>query len=811
MRADCGTEDRSSRLPDAVSGMAAGRFGVFLAFLILGQYPQVILGQGTFFFRDFGFFAYPLAHHHRESFWQGEVPLWNGLSNCGLPFLAQWNTLTLYPGSLFYLLAPLSWALSVFCLLHQFLAGIGMYCLARRWTRDGLAAAVAGFSFAMNGLVINSLMWPNNIAALGWMPLVVLSAERARKMGGRALWVAGIIGAMQLLTGAPEIILQTWMVVGAFWLMESLHAREWSPRVLGRLVAVVVVAIAVSAVQLLPFLYLLAQSQRGPGFADLSWSMPVWGLANFLVPMFHCFTRFFGVYAQYGQYWTSSYYLGSGVLVLAVFAAVRSRNIQVRSGAVLALLGVVLALGDQGGIGPLLRKAVPPFGFIRYPIKFIVMTVFCAPLLAAFAVSHFRGAIERGALDGGSASGSMDRLERGDDSKSTRTHQERRSWRILAIFGGLAVGAIGMIAWTSRRHPSPSENWLVTLQSGIGSAGFLCGTLGMLRALGWTRSRSLRSGLSVLLPVLIGLDGAWAMRGQNPTVTRRVFEPGLVKLSPDLRPMANRAVITSEAESHFNYFSSANPRDDYLASRAALYLNCNLLDGIPKVDGLFSLYLRHESQVDQYLLKNSLQPEGQLPGLLDFLAVSHITAPGKFFDFEYRPTHMPLATAGQKPIFQEDGEIFRSIASREFDPRREVFLPTTARNLVTVEKASEAQVLNSRYEAGRVVVTVLAKQPSMLVVAQTYFPSWRAEVDHRFQPVLRANYAYQAVPVPEGLHTVTLTYDDRYFRAGAIISLLTLAGCAWAVGSGRRGGVSPAGPGRSEEVTTYDRASGGRI
>ena len=56
----------------------------------------------------------------RESFWRGEMPLWNPYNNCGLPFLAQWNTLALYPGSLFYLLLPLSWALGVFCLLHLF-------------------------------------------------------------------------------------------------------------------------------------------------------------------------------------------------------------------------------------------------------------------------------------------------------------------------------------------------------------------------------------------------------------------------------------------------------------------------------------------------------------------------------------------------------------------------------------------------------------------------------------------------------------------------------------------------------------------
>src|SRR6266403_2021876 len=125
-----------------------GRFALILAACIFAAYPEVVLGMRTFFFRDFGFFGYPLAFHHRDSFWRGELPLWNPLNNCGLPFLAQWNTMVLYPGSLFYLLFPLSWSLSVYCLLHQFLAGLGMYWLARRWTASGLAASLAGVAFA---------------------------------------------------------------------------------------------------------------------------------------------------------------------------------------------------------------------------------------------------------------------------------------------------------------------------------------------------------------------------------------------------------------------------------------------------------------------------------------------------------------------------------------------------------------------------------------------------------------------------------------------------------------------------------------
>src|ERR1700690_2682221 len=112
------------------------RFAVLLALMTLAVYPQVFLGSQTFVYRDFGLFSYPIAYHFRESFWQGEWPLWNPLSNCGTPFLAQWNTQVLYPPALFYLLFPLAWSLGVFCLLHLFWGGLGMYFLAQRWAQN---------------------------------------------------------------------------------------------------------------------------------------------------------------------------------------------------------------------------------------------------------------------------------------------------------------------------------------------------------------------------------------------------------------------------------------------------------------------------------------------------------------------------------------------------------------------------------------------------------------------------------------------------------------------------------------------------
>ena len=161
----------------------AARLALLLGALMLVSYPDILLGTHAFFYRDTGQFGFPVAYYLRDCFWRGEVPLWNPYNNCGIPFLAQWNTLALYPPSLFYELLPMPWAMNFFILGHVFLAAIGMYFLALRWFGNRFAASFAGLMFAWNGLALNCWMWPCHIAALGWMPWVVLLAEKARNGG----------------------------------------------------------------------------------------------------------------------------------------------------------------------------------------------------------------------------------------------------------------------------------------------------------------------------------------------------------------------------------------------------------------------------------------------------------------------------------------------------------------------------------------------------------------------------------------------------------------------------------------------------
>ena len=234
----------------------------------------------------FGIFSYPVASFQRQCFCQGELPWWNPLNCCGLPFLAQFNTLSLYPPSLIYLLLPLTWSLPFFCLLHLFLGGMGAYFLAARWTGSRAGAALAGAAFAFNGLTLNLLMWPSHIATFAWMPWVILLTETGWKAGGRKLVPAALAAALQVLAGGPESIVFTWSILLVMGLIEcatgEVPTRVWARRFL----MMGLLAVCLASAQLLPTADFALDCNRNTHYGTSKWSMPAWGWANFLVPMF---------------------------------------------------------------------------------------------------------------------------------------------------------------------------------------------------------------------------------------------------------------------------------------------------------------------------------------------------------------------------------------------------------------------------------------------------------------------------------------------------------------------------------------------
>ena len=128
-------------------------------------------------------------------------------------------------------------------------------------------------------------------------------------------------------------------------------------------------------------------------------------------------------------------------------------------------------------------------------------------------------------------------------------------------------------------------------------------------------------------------------------------------------------------------------------------------------------------------------------------------------------------------ILEDEEDIVRQLITKEFDPRRIVFLegngekfPETNNPVRPHNSAAHIKV----YEAERVVIQANLKAPGYLVLTDSFHPGWQVKVNGETQKVIRANLIFRAVYLESGQNEVEFVYFPRTFRMGLYVTLGTI-------------------------------------
>jgi uncharacterized membrane protein YfhO len=74
-----------------------------------------------------------------------------------------------------------------------------------------------------------------------------------------------------------------------------------------------------------------------------------------------------------------------------------------------------------------------------------------------------------------------------------------------------------------------------------------------------------------------------------------------------------------------------------------------------------------------------------------------------------------------------------------------------------------------------VTFRVRAASDGFLVMSDTFYPGWRADVDGKPLPVVRANFALRGICLPAGDHEVVFYFEPMTLRMGVMLSVAGLA------------------------------------
>jgi hypothetical protein len=304
----------------------------------------------------------------------GELPFWDPYLFSGTPLLAGFNAGAFYPLVGLFVILPdrVAWIATEVVLFS--LIAVGMYVFLRALRLSTTACVVASATFSFSGVVLSQVShvdMTEGFASIPFMLLAVLHIVR----DGRWRWsvVLGIAFALVIFGGAPEAMLdEAFLVIAYAALCAGLDRGAWW-RVLTRGGASAALALALSAVQWLPGIAAISNSQRaslGSGFAG-SGSFPPANTLLSLVPYL------FGGYGKLGEATFFSHYnlpeVGIYVGILPLIALLslwhprwpsRLPGRERRTWYIIGFIGLLLAFGANTPLEHVFN-AIPLYGHQR--------------------------------------------------------------------------------------------------------------------------------------------------------------------------------------------------------------------------------------------------------------------------------------------------------------------------------------------------------------------------------------------------------------------------------------------------------------
>ncbi len=814
--------------------------------------PPVLYGAATLFlFRAFVFSDAMLYGSDTESLGYmarefyanavkggGGFPLWNPIILGGTPFIESLaGGDSLYPPSaiLLFLLDPhraLGWKL----VWHVFFAGIFMYGWIRCLDLSRASALLAGLAYGSAPFMVSLVHGGQDgkIFVMSLTPLLFWATESffIRSTPARFAVVSLVIGGIILTTHFQTAYFLFWGV-GAYALLRTIQlwrqgaTEDGSSAPVGhgesgraafaRFGAFMLAAIlgaGIAAVQLIPAsTYVVDHSRRTSTTTQAddreaiayssSWSLHPEEIVGLVVPEFVGVSGAEADWAQ-GTYWGRNGFKGNheyGGLVVLLLAAVSffggARRYLRYFLAGLGGFALLFCLGSHTPVWRLTYELIPGISLFRAPSLAIFLFGFSTATLMAFGVERL-----------------LELSREGSESQWTRPG--RFLWMSSGLFLlGLLLAASGILTsvWTAaiyRDIPERSVEILVRAQPFI-LRGFmvavLLATATAAVAWGLRTARLAPAGAVLALAILIGgdlvrVDNAFIrttdfglFRGTDPNIDmllerQRTEDPFRVFSlqgfqGQDVRP----GMFGLELAGGHHPNDLARYRD--VIGMVGSSLPVNLVGSANVLRMLNVRYILWPEQLGT--------PEDQgLPApVTDNLElVSQTTIGGRPYESVYRFTDLPRARLVGSAVVLPDDQAVPFMLSEGFDPAVQVVLNAPPPIDLPGEPV-EGSVEWLERGNNRMSLRVTADRAGLLVLADNWFPAWRARVDDEDAPVLRANHTLRAVPVPAGVHEVALSYESPQLGWSLRLTVLSLVlvsllpGAQWVLERRRGRGREP--------------------
>lgn len=681
----------------------------------------------------------------RRSLVRGEFPWWDPYVGGGGPsFASMWPAYLFPPALLVVLLGAGSIVRNAYILLLILTSGTLTWFLLRRHGLRAPAALAGAIAFAFSGAVITTV--PSVIGqpiAFFSLPLLVTARLVERPDARRAAQLA-LAFAFVAFASFPPVLLQIFGMCVAYVAVSIVLQPRLRARTALWFVAGAAVSLALAAVVYLPGAKLMAEMTHVRDYYSHASeeAMPADHLPQALSPTIAGGVAIYAHPALRGETGLHMYYSGVVALVLAGVGFVARGDARARVLRITATLCGALALAKIIGL--------PPVQWIIY-----------VPLLRSFHYAAYLGVLVAFATAVLAALG-VDALLEG----------RARAWHVAfgAAVPGLALLAVRIQA--AHRHAAlqlGGERWLADFRWLVLFAALTAVTA-------WVASRSLRLRTVAVVAViaLLSVEG--------------------VKYAHYPRPLRGDAwahpARYAEVLAQRNSLGRLIPMPVYSANTESAFGQPTLDVILTASTRMYTLYKRYFADIPDPILRGTdrIPPERVLDvANVEYIAIAsqdtaHIgeTLRRGYERFYVDPlVHVMRRTTDLRYSFTSQYRVVRSpeeaLASLETLPRGTVLLerppsfpPATGPDVRPVVKT---------FRLNEVELAMTTPRAGMLVCSESNMHGWTARIDGRPVPIVDANYAFRAVEVPPGAHTVRFTYWQPGLTGGIVLSVLGLVAC----------------------------------
>ncbi len=745
-----------------------GRF-ILLIFPVIFFFEPLI-GQKVLYWGTTSTQFFPWMEYAIQHILSGDFPLWNPYNGWGAPFMANYQTALFYPLNwlliVFALIKPgagLYFGYTVLMILHFQIGVLGFYRLLTHFRLNEPAKLLGSAAFIFSGYIAARVNFISMVWAVIWMPWIisgVVGLFSKTEKPSRWLEMGLIVPlVMQLLAGHAQTAYYTLLIAGiifiSLWIACS---HKWI--IFIKLIVNIMIGFGISAVQLIPTAEYLLNSQRSQevGFTfAANFSLWPWRLLSAIFPDFWgnpLYNRFLGG----GTFWEDHLYIGVFPLLFmgyGTFVVLRNKTkIDAydlkffRVCLAIVPVSLLFALGKNFVIYPLFYKYVPTFDMFQAPSRFIVLYTFCGAVLAAV----------------------------GFDIWQKEFLSARKSGYLIFTFIAILIGVV-FSQITSNVLPAP-----VAYAIYVGSSlAIIWGGLTILKEWLTSQGKRLLNGF-VLLIVLTDLC---YFSSQNSLFKAVNFYEGVHQKNLGWQSEIVFLEKKSEEFVKFNQNFRFDRFQDFQSSDSGdlLFLpNTNLFTPAyhvlnnfdPFVPGNYSTFME---------AVNRFPIEKQKKFLAEF-GLSRYISLGSPLERKLSITHLHPSDRVQWydcGMLRQTDEILVDLLYNEaiLNKPRCLYL-TNDENISDIQQdeASQPEVKisyqideqRSSYE-----IRYTSESDGWLLVQSNFYPGWKAVLDNQeLIETYEANYLFTGIPVPHGSHTIKFYYDPFSFKAGALVSIISM-------------------------------------